>query len=707
MNPLGVLSFARSVAAAPSVGVFFPDETVREALGRPGSTPESEAAAIAELLVRFFFRRNLDASVRDVLEPRLGAGLLSDFVRVADRLEQKPRDCSPDRALGILLRGAASDVLRYAIRKRLQPVLEADGFIPVILPEPWGGGARFLPFSFRPGQPFSIVDETGAAIPGWTEPMRRLASVARKMDRSVRVSIRLSAVPPCRAGETALGGESLLLPVLMAWWRKTNELPPYNVFRFFATGSIDDSGRLRPVDWRPKFEAVRNRVPGGELLVPVDARAEPGLLPIRPGQPAVEALDAEIRPLAEERFAADWQYAVRRMGGRGLAVEIGIRRYGQWNTAITRLENLLPRLSEEDEPEKRTALLMLLGEACCHAGYTEEALRFNRQARALASRLDGFAAQIIRLDVEQIVSLNDLEDFGRIPELAGDLAARLEAPGPSVDGSVLDDLRMRFHGTMGQANAYGSLAGFPDFSEKASLEHFRNAVSLAKRCRDRAVAASPDPENDPAVVERTAEVCHDVNYVHLWHALFRPAETRNAWDEAVNWRQRLPDGGGEAAKNRSHLLRQQGLAEYRRLLANPGEAPRLDGPADEDDLRSLVEDDEAEFWLRATTEKYLGSILAAQARRTEALDLFRNADGRMRDIKRHDPDPVLDTIHLSILAEAFRSLRNAPEQPCRSAADSFRAEALLLCSGLDRSAPWRAWFESPDTAPFPGLSYWY
>ena len=706
MNPLGVLSFARSVAAAPSVGVFFPDETVLAVLEGPGRTSESEAAALAELLVRFFFRREKDLSIRNILESRLGSPLLEAFACAANRLEQKPRDYVPERALETVLRGAAPDVLRFAIRKRLQPVLEADGFVPVILPESWGGGARLLPFSFRPGQPFFVVDETGSVVPGWTGPMQRLATVARKMDRSVRVSIRLSAVPPCRSGEAALDGDSHLLPVLMAWWRKTNELPPYNVFRFFATGSIDDLGRLRPVDWRPKFEAVRNRVPGGELLVPVDARAEPGLLPIRPGQPAVEALDAEIRPLAEERFAADWQYAVRRMGGRGLAVEIGIRRYGRWKTAIARLENLLPRLSEEDEPEKRTALLMLLGEACCHAGYTEEALRFNRQARALASRLDGFAAQIIRLDIEQIVSLNDLEDFASIPELAGDLAARLEAPGPSVDGSVLDDLRMRFHGTMGQANAYGFLAGFPDYSEKTSLEHFRSAVSLAKRCRDRAVAASPDPENDPAVVERTAEVCHDVNYVHLWHALFRPAETRNAWDEAVNWRQRLPDGK-EAAKNRSHLLRQQGLAEYRRLLANPGEPPRLDGPADEDDLRSLVEDDEAEFWLRATTEKYLGAVLAAQGRRTEALELFRNADGRMRDNKRHDPDPVLDTIHLSILAEAFRSLRNAPEQPCRSAADSFRAEALRLCSGLDRSAPWRAWLESPDSAPFPGLSYWY
>ena len=693
MNPLGVLSFTRSVAAAPSVGVFFPDETVLAVLEGPGRTSESEAAALAELLVRFFFRREKDLSIRNILESRLGSSLLEAFACAANRLEQKPRDYVPERALETVLRGAAPDVLRSAIRKRLQPVLEADGFIPVILPESWGGGARLLPFSFRPGQPFSVVDETGSVVPGWTGPMRRLASIARTMDRSICVSIRLSAVPPCRSGEAALGGDSHLLPVLMAWWRKTNELPPYNVFRFFATGSIDDSGRLQPVDWRPKFEIVRNRIPGGEILVPVDARAEPGLLPIRPGQSAVEALDAEIRPLAEERFAADWQYAVRRMGGRGLAVE-------------SRLENLLPRLSEEDEPEKRTALLMLLGQACCHAGRTEEALRFNREARALASRLDGFAAQIIRLDIEQIVSLNDREDFGSIPELANDLSSRLEAPGDSIDSMVLDDLRMRFHGTMGQAHAYGFLAGFPDYSEKTSLEHFRSAVSLAKRCRDRAVAASPDPENDPAVVERTAEVCHDVNYVHLWHALFRPAETRNAWDEAVNWRQRLPDGK-EAAKNRSHLLRQQGLAEYRRLLANPGEPPRLEGPADEDDLRSLVEDDEAECWLRATTEKYLGAILAAQTRRAEALDLFRNADGRMRDNKRHDP--VLETIRLSILAEAFRSLRNAPEQPCRSAADSFRAEAeaFRLCSGPDRSAPWRAWLENPDAAPFPGLSYWY
>ncbi len=705
MNPLGVLSFARSVAAAPSVGVFFPDETVLAVLEGPGRTSESEAATLAELLVRFFFRREKDLSIRNILESRLGSPLLEAFACAANRLEQKPRDYVPERALETVLRGAAPDVLRSAIRKRLQPVLEADGFVPVILPESWGGGARLLPFSFRPGQPFSVVDETGSVVPGWTGPMQRLATVARKMDRSVRVSIRLSAVPPCRSGEAALDGDSHLLPVLMAWWRKTNELPPYNVFRFFATGSIDDLGRLRPVDWRPKFEAVRNRVPGGELLVPVDARAEPGLLPIRPGQPAVEALDAEIRPLAEERFAADWQYAVRRMGGSGLAIEIGIRRYGRWDSAIARLKGLLPRLSEADDPDKRAALLMLLGEACCHAGRTEEALDYNRRARDLASRLDGFAAQMIRLDIEQIVSLNDREDFGSIPELANDLSSRLEAPGDSIDSMVLDDLRMRFHGTMGQAHAYGFLARVPAFSKEASLDHFQKAVALAKRCRERAIGASSNPEADPTVAERTAEVCHDVNYVHLWHALFRPEETRDAWDEAVNWRQRLPDGGGEAAKNRSHLVRQQGLAEYRRLLEEPGSPPRLDGSADEDDFRSLIEDDKAEFWLRATTEKYLGAILAARGRRAEALDLFREADRRIRDNPWHSP--VLNTIRLSILAEAFRSLRNAPEQPFCSAAASFRDEALRLCSDLDRSATWRAWLESPDSTPFPGLSYWY
>ena len=204
MNPLGVLSFARSVAAAPSVGVFFPDETVLAVLEGPGRTSESEAAALAELLVRFFFRREKDLSIRNILESRLGSPLLEAFACAANRLEQKPRDYVPERALETVLRGAAPDVLRSAIRKRLQPVLEADGFVPVILPESWGGGARLLPFSFRPGQPFSVVDETGSVVPGWTGPMQRLATVARKMDRSVRVSIRLSAVPPCRSGETVI-----------------------------------------------------------------------------------------------------------------------------------------------------------------------------------------------------------------------------------------------------------------------------------------------------------------------------------------------------------------------------------------------------------------------------------------------------------------------------------------------------------------------
>ena len=59
---------------------------------------------------------------------------------------------------------------------------------------------------------------------------------------------------------------------------------------------------------------------------------------------------------------------------------------------------------------------------------------------------------------------------------------------------------------------------------------------------------------------------------------------------------------------------------------------------------------------------------------------------------------------MTVRAEAFRSLRNLfPEEAAR-----YRKEAKELLAGVpDRDDRWKTWLETPDSAPFPGLSYWY
>ena len=59
---------------------------------------------------------------------------------------------------------------------------------------------------------------------------------------------------------------------------------------------------------------------------------------------------------------------------------------------------------------------------------------------------------------------------------------------------------------------------------------------------------------------------------------------------------------------------------------------------------------------------------------------------------------------------AVDELRTALGAPVRAHCDAARYldEAKTLLAGVpDRGDRWKTWLENPDSAPFPGLSYWY
>ena len=74
-----------------------------------------------------------------------------------------------------------------------------------------------------------------------------------------------------------------------------------------------------------------------------------------------------------------------------------------------------------------------------------------------------------------------------------------------------------------------------------------------------------------------------------------------------------------------------------------------------------------------------------------------------------DAKEILAVIRMTIHAEAFRSLSKFPAFAAK--AEEHRTEALHFFESGDSAAAtkaaWRIWLANPDTAPFPGLSYWY
>lgn len=129
---------------------------------------------------------------------------------------------------------------------------------------------------------------------------------------------------------------------------------------------------------------------------------------------------------------------------------------------LRRLETNAAAINEFRDPELYLLCLMLKSSIFCHMGDTQNALEWNHKAKEFA---DGnhFEKQLLRLEVEELIDFQDLEDFDSIHYL---LREQNLADDIEQFGDV--DLRMRFYGSMGQIHAYGFLSGIEDFSKDKS-----------------------------------------------------------------------------------------------------------------------------------------------------------------------------------------------------------------------------------------------
>lgn len=542
-----------------------------------------------------------------------------------------------------------------AVRRHLADLFRTDGFIPVY----FGSDAYFLPFFLEENEQLPLIgDAAGNPIENWLKIYQTL--FGKNPEYRCTVLCRQTNRLP------ALAGSSLMLPLFLAVQRKTGKLPQYNCLRLLSTGAMEH-GRLKAVATEEKKKALTQCFADACLFFPESSRVhleDAGAIALNISlnhSGLLEEIQRQIE--AKGLVVPTLREAINRLS----QIDYETRHANQprWEMMLDRLNTNMEAIEKSSKrvPEAFLLCLMLQSAIFCHKGNTSRAWEFNRRARQWAERFH-FEKRIRQLEIEELVVLQDVEDFDSVRELSVVLKEKIECLKD-------DDLLMRYYGTMGQAHCYGFLAGVPGFEPDQAKSCFAKALQHAQK------------------LNSEQEIAQDLNYRYLWHVLFSPSsnEAARAYDEAYDHIERnLQDDPPSQKKNRYFLQRLKMQALYRRHLA--GE--RI---AEEPDYQAEDLPQEALFWLRALVKKYLGALAAANGKRELAERYFREA---IQLLEQDSRDEIIAFIRMTVFAEAFRSLRE----------NRYRESGRkLLNQHFRTSNSWRDYFETGNR--FPGWNYWY
>lgn len=661
------IQFRNILLNKPENLLLFPASMLRNGL-KSHMCIEDRTTVMAELFTRVFLSNNISSEEAELIREHL-PDVLKDFL--SPFIGQVVTQNMLDDALWSA-KDEFSRCCEAAVRHRLRLLFTADGLIPVFR-ENGGGSAYLIPFSFKEGKKEhpGVFCLDGKEIPEWSEYAARLG---------ITQSVELH----CHAAkDLRLHGSSLMLPLLMAWWRKQKTLPSYNVFRLVATGSFDDDMSLCSVKAEEKEMAVFSQLYKPVFVLPESPSHNPKGSRTLPVGIRPEALLGRLLPIVEPIAKIDLQYALQRL--EPMRKEVYLCNYKEWDALTERLKKLEFLFDKRRNPDAYLTNLMLQSAACCHAGRTAESESLNKKARKFAKQHgDKYIKLLLRLEIENLVTETDNGRVENAVALGRQLTERLE--------QLQDpDLWMRFHGTLGQAIMYGTLLGAPGFSKEDAKAHLDKALDCAYQL-----------ESDP-------DIAQDLNYQHLFQAIFAPGseDELDAFIDAQNQVKRLTDGAQteedrmNATRNLFYLKRQQALALYRALLQN-GYPPDYDL----DDFTLLLHPDRgAEDWVKCCVAKCLGALEAANGRGASAKDYFQKANLAIHPEKTKE---VKAQIRLAALCEAFRTLQ----------CEEYRQEALAiianepnLLDGLPTSPDTRITQMFKDfldgIKPFPGKIFWY
>ena len=648
---------------------------------------EVRIPCIAELFVRrtVFQSRSVEDAAIDALLPN---GERCEFLSRMSPLRINSYG-EADR-VGWTPKSEFSKQCLCAVKSKCRLVYGADGFVPVY--DTATREAMFIPFRFETpsGDDLVVRDIANQVSENWTTCWRELVGDSPSNEH---YDIVLLCSIGYFGGRTT--GRSLMLPLLLAWKRKCGQLPRYDTLRMLATGAIND-GALSAVAVEEKLDGACREMPNAYFVYPGMEKKTVSLQEFR--RPIGERISntlVAVDKFVVERGLANLDYRSAYCRLATMEVEVRGSAFGGWSAIVDRLSHISEAIPEFRDGENYLLGLMLLSAAYCHAGDTAAALQANRRAQEYA-RSHGFEDQELRLEVEKLVCLQDVEAFADVIRLSEDLGGRIEEFGNA-------DLQMRYYGTMGQAFAYSALTGLDSITNREkSLECFRRAVEFAYKLFDDAQQLSFWDAN---VLSRAGDVAQDLNYMCLWHALFDGANLSDfdaVRDVALQHLQgecaRIPGSEGVVAKNDAFLRRITALASYRALLHG----------ADAKDLLSNSRlrqqpDNARPSWITATSDKYIAAIKAAAGHVAEAEALFQRAWDAVAESR----DQIIAYIRFTVACEAVRSFRAVgSEDQARMwlsrADEQWNRQSFSMFS----SAKWFREFLD-GVGEFPGPKYWY
>ena len=513
------------------------------------------------------------------------------------------------------------------LRERLLRIFEVHGFIPVYA----GAVVRFIPFQLddKLAAGAIVYDNDDSVSEDWH------AKCKEALGGDARFGVRIQMLPE---NNVSLQGASLMLPLRMAEWRLTDpSFPKYDVLRVIATGAFDGQGRLEEVGVAKKLDGLKSQFKDAILLGP-DGRGDiPGeerrFKRLDCGLKVEELRSAIIKELeSTDCVSVSYAYAMRRLPD--MHAEVDRKNHSRWSDLADRLQRLKNSVAPERDAERYLQFMTMLVTALLHAGRSQEAQENIHCAYEFA--LDkGLTAFALRLQINAMVAAQDDGEF----EVFKTLSSEVENALSSYSGDERDDLLMRFHGTSMQAHAWGAMLGEVGFDKDESLCHARKAVGFAYEIANRF----------PGSDEAESNVAQDLNYCHLWHALFAPG--KNGESDALQSAFQQLDNLSSKSKttNLYHLKRQKSLA----MLNNW----RDDGVvADVKERKNyLLPKADSEGWMVCANRRHLGALAAADGCVDEAIAYFDEGDAALPTEKCYSP--VLASIRFSLLVQAACSLR--------------------------------------------------
>lgn len=523
------------------------------------------------------------------------------------------------------------------LRERLVNLFMIDGFIPVY--DKKKDITRFIPFMLDEKLSSSdIVYYDGQSVKEWQNEVRD------SLGKDVSIGCRLLML---EEKDFSFCGSSLMLPIRMAYWRRTkgDSFPRYNVLRVLATGAFDKQERLVAVGISQKLEGLKEQFKDAILFGP-DENCD-----ISNDERQFKRLDCGIgqdelyRKIITELentdcVAVSYRYILRRLPE--IFAEVDRDNHNHWSDLADRLSKMKSAITRGRDVELTLQLMMMYITALCHAGKTEETQRAIDEAYSLATE-NNKLGEMLRLQIDAMVVAQDSGDVNTFKLIESGLKENLK----TYSGSNRSDLLMRFYGTCGQMYAFCALFNIDGFTKEESLTHINKALSIA--------CDIAKTQLDMNKAETEANIAQDLNYKHLWYALFSSGteEEKDAYKDAFC--HSINNLSEQASRtNLYYLKRQKSLA-----LLNSWHKTGLIASQDER-IQVLLPMDDADNWLVSANRRHLGALAAADGCIDEAVNYFNEGDVKLPFEMCFSP--ILATIRLTLLLQAASSLRLSSPQ---------------------------------------------